>query len=526
MTNEEAFVQEIAQHPDDDTPRLIYADWLEERGDPRGEFIRVQVALARAVVDDPRRPELELREKELLQQHRAEWLGPLAMHRGRCVFQRGFLEQVIFHSPSAPQDCLALVPALALCPTIQHLTLRCAGGRVEYSVRAAPSFSRPSMDVREARALAELPFLSQLRTLDLVQQAIDHDGLRVLAASPHLTRLTTLNLEGNFLGREGVRSLLLSPLASRLESLDLTGPQARHFPQLFNIDDYGVELLVASFLHLSRLEALIVKSNPLGPDAAVSLGYSPHLRGLKLLNLACCRLGDAGGRGLAKGRGLVGLEKLYLKGNGIRADGARALAGSPLAARLKHLDLRDTRPLEDAGAVLLAASSRLAGQTILDLRQQRIGPDGARALAESTHLATLTALDLSGNPLENDGARFLASSPYLKRLTRLSLASCRIGDAGAEALADSPHLSGLTDLDLHDNVLDVGGAEALAGSPYLCRLETLYLHGNEIRAAGAEALAESAFLDSLIRLHIDGDRIGVSGRRALMERYGDAACHF
>ena len=43
---DDAFLHAILAAPDDDTPRLIYADWLEERGDLRGEFIRLQVELA------------------------------------------------------------------------------------------------------------------------------------------------------------------------------------------------------------------------------------------------------------------------------------------------------------------------------------------------------------------------------------------------------------------------------------------------------------------------------------------------
>ena len=40
---------DIAENPDDDTPRLVFADWHEENGDPaRAEFIRVQLALASA----------------------------------------------------------------------------------------------------------------------------------------------------------------------------------------------------------------------------------------------------------------------------------------------------------------------------------------------------------------------------------------------------------------------------------------------------------------------------------------------
>ena len=46
QTEAEAFLQRIRAYPDDDAPRLVFADWLDEQGDPRGDFIRVQVALA------------------------------------------------------------------------------------------------------------------------------------------------------------------------------------------------------------------------------------------------------------------------------------------------------------------------------------------------------------------------------------------------------------------------------------------------------------------------------------------------
>ena len=40
-------MQDVVDHPGDDAPRLIYADWLDECGpSPRAEFIRVQHALA------------------------------------------------------------------------------------------------------------------------------------------------------------------------------------------------------------------------------------------------------------------------------------------------------------------------------------------------------------------------------------------------------------------------------------------------------------------------------------------------
>ena len=48
MTPEQAFTQAIIETPDDDTPRLVFADYLEEHGDEeQAEFIRVQIELAK-----------------------------------------------------------------------------------------------------------------------------------------------------------------------------------------------------------------------------------------------------------------------------------------------------------------------------------------------------------------------------------------------------------------------------------------------------------------------------------------------
>lgn len=45
-TTHAGFISDICEHLEDDSIRLIYADWLEDHGDPeRAEFIRVQVEL-------------------------------------------------------------------------------------------------------------------------------------------------------------------------------------------------------------------------------------------------------------------------------------------------------------------------------------------------------------------------------------------------------------------------------------------------------------------------------------------------
>jgi uncharacterized protein (TIGR02996 family) len=71
---ENVFLEAILEDPDDDTPRLVYADWLQEHVDPeRGEFIRVQVELARLPPGDERRGELLAREGRLFLPNRDKW---------------------------------------------------------------------------------------------------------------------------------------------------------------------------------------------------------------------------------------------------------------------------------------------------------------------------------------------------------------------------------------------------------------------------------------------------------------------
>jgi uncharacterized protein (TIGR02996 family) len=47
MRDEDAFLRAIAAAPADDAPRLVYADWLDERGDPRGIYLRAELKWAR-----------------------------------------------------------------------------------------------------------------------------------------------------------------------------------------------------------------------------------------------------------------------------------------------------------------------------------------------------------------------------------------------------------------------------------------------------------------------------------------------
>ena len=52
-----------------------YADYLAERGDPRGEFMQVQLALEDESRPAAERKKLAAREKALLKKHERDWLG-------------------------------------------------------------------------------------------------------------------------------------------------------------------------------------------------------------------------------------------------------------------------------------------------------------------------------------------------------------------------------------------------------------------------------------------------------------------
>jgi len=78
---EQSLVRHILKKPDDDPSRLVYADWLEERGDPRGEFLRIQCKLKSGEVGK----KLLARQNKLRSKIRPEWLSIVGDTEARFV---------------------------------------------------------------------------------------------------------------------------------------------------------------------------------------------------------------------------------------------------------------------------------------------------------------------------------------------------------------------------------------------------------------------------------------------------------
>src|SRR5947209_2576136 len=135
MTRDDAFLRPIIENPEDDAPRLVYADWLEECGRAeRAEFIRVQCRLARLSADDPARPRLAERERDLLLKYGDEWAGPLKEWAGplkdlipRYSFHRGFVEAVSL----CPEEFLSRAPAILSRAPVRHVDFKFHSDRPE-----------------------------------------------------------------------------------------------------------------------------------------------------------------------------------------------------------------------------------------------------------------------------------------------------------------------------------------------------------------------------------------------------------
>ena len=75
MNDDAAFIAALVANPNDDATRLVYADWLEERGDVRGEFLRLQHQLA-SILD---------RIQHVRHQVETEWASSVAIRRDLII---------------------------------------------------------------------------------------------------------------------------------------------------------------------------------------------------------------------------------------------------------------------------------------------------------------------------------------------------------------------------------------------------------------------------------------------------------
>ncbi|MFO0847839.1 MAG: TIGR02996 domain-containing protein [Gemmataceae bacterium] len=256
---ERALLTSVAAAPDDDLPRLVYADWLDEHGHTdRADFIRVQCELSRSTDPPLLRRALEARAEELWAAHWREWAPILACTPAQEVaveFRRGFADAVRL----TPAAITAYAPRLAReLPTI---------------TRVAVTDAFPT-DANRLRGLSLFPHLT---AVDLHLSRLGDDGVSHLARTCQwFARVQGLSLAGNGLTDRGLMRLCRAghPPTS-LKHLDL---DANH------VTERGVQAL-ADCPAFGGLRSLSLRNNRLGDDAADILARSPYLTQLDDLDL-------------------------------------------------------------------------------------------------------------------------------------------------------------------------------------------------------------------------------------------------
>src|SRR5579885_2432380 len=285
MTDRDAFLRAICDRPDDDTPRLVFADWLEEHGESkRAEFIRTQVEMGQAEEFGPRWRVLDKLQRKLPEVTRASWsqgldgLGVL-----NVKFRRGFPDEVTVYSKRFVAEYEELFTAAPI-RRVKFASLTAAQGNVPLA------------------ELLRCPALARLRGLDLANTPLTEEAVEQLAGCEHLRGLRELTLSAEGLTPDAGRTLIRSKNLEGLTDLAFVGQ--------LEADVYGNGLVAAlagepGFRRIARLS---VRSAGLGPAGAEALAASPHAAGLRFLAVS--------------GLGLSAIARLGLKG-------AAALAGSP-----------------------------------------------------------------------------------------------------------------------------------------------------------------------------------------------------
>lgn len=215
MTDGEALLAAIRANPRDDLPRLVFADWLQERGEVAyAEFIRLSCRIATESLTASERKQLRSERFARFQQMRAD--HPDAFRDTHITvndYCRGIGPESVSLAAAnflhmAPHWGLAIAPGTVTlydpdaCPDaldsthlsrIDHLRLYSSDSEVDFGGREprGRKAMRPALLTR----VAESTQLERVRTLDIDAVTASVEGLTALRRSPLLERLEGLRIQ-------------------------------------------------------------------------------------------------------------------------------------------------------------------------------------------------------------------------------------------------------------------------------------------------------------------------------------------
>jgi uncharacterized protein (TIGR02996 family) len=437
MSDREAFVAAVAASPEDDLPRLVFADWLDENGESeRAEFIRVQCELAKPAVrqDTDFRDPLLARMRSLLDAHRKRWMAPVAAALGfsgddppqpaRAAEPPSFWRRVSGRL-GLPRGPLAIPPEPQAKEIRDDFNGRCS--TVTFTAERADDSPRPDwvgwelsrgfvdhLSVNpgrfpEAASLVELFRVEPVSGLDVhLTEGGESDQWRRLAGE-HLNRVCTLRLVrvhpfGQFDPRPLVEAVVRSPHLTGVRRLELGGPMN---PNLA----WSISPTIVRSPLFRRLTHLIAGR---ALDLVSHLLHAPSDVALRVLDL--CECGPLADLHRLPFRDRI--EALILAESG--SDPSFVFRpGDAAWPRLRMLDLKGWRPNWAQAEVF--TTNLFPELRELFLHWQQLGPDGANTLAAAPFLPQLEILDVSNNQLGDLEVLAIADRLDLKRVRHLDL---------------------------------------------------------------------------------------------------------
>ena len=195
LAEHEAFLRAIFDAPDDDTPRLVYADFLEENGEPE------RASRIRTLGFDPPWKTIAVPIDSLQDPIAFRW--SLVRNSPEVFAVEGVRPSEGLMTSTEQFDALFQIPAFT---RVTELDL---GGEVEETIGGeqtedAGTYAlidmnvEPVITVEGVEALASHRGARRIQSLILTNNNLDNDAARALVRSPYLINLKRLDLlEGN-----------------------------------------------------------------------------------------------------------------------------------------------------------------------------------------------------------------------------------------------------------------------------------------------------------------------------------------
>ena len=443
----QAILESIRADPSADGPRYVYADWLQEQGQPeRAELIRLQLQRSQLRRWTVEHLDLRMREQRLLTQWSDRWRAHLPS-LGEVYwgpFERGFCGHAVFGTAdvvaqhaSACRDA-TVVDAVTVhrIPQGRTLASETLGGLRSLRLLG-------DMSGLEHGSLGWLDDPGVLRTLRLLRLVcrVGPFEVRQLLDSSHLSQLTTLSLNLRTLGDDVLTELAGVGTLHSLANLDVSG-WARDIhgdPRHPHVRRAGIRALV-SWEGARRLRALNLMYQPIGEEGLRDLVSSPLLAGLEGLALSRAepRYLTPFGRGvptlgpLEDAHPSLDLQVLVLTANRLTASDVDALVRARCLRGLKVLELAVT--MEPVPAMEALAQAPWF-DTLEVLRMPSGGVGLLRVLAERRP-ARLHTLEVPGLHFaaSEEAMRVLVESDLAAQLRSLNLTSSSLGEEALRLL--------------------------------------------------------------------------------------------